>query len=135
MKKEEEIQKLAMQFQSLQNSLQFIKEREAVVLTHIEELQRTKQAIEDLKNIKPNATFIPLGSGNFIKGEIKDTKDIIVGVGGGVAIRKNREDAAEILDSRIKDMDKMLDEISEQAKGIVAQLTEIENKAQEFQKG
>lgn len=135
MKKEEELQQLAVQFQILQANMQLVHEREGIVLKSIEELQKTRQAIEDLNGMKPSSTFIPIGSGNFIKGEIKNTNDIIVGVGGDVAIRRSREDAVEILDSRIKEMENVLNGLSEQEKGIIVQLTEIQNKAEKLQKG
>ena len=134
MSKEEEMQKLAIQYQILEANIRVIEERRQILIRHIEDLQRTKISIEELEHTKTGDAFIPLGNGNFLPGNISDVNNVIVGVGGGVAIKKNRKEAIEILEKRISDMNKIFSELSLEGEKLFAQTSEIQNKVNELQK-
>ena len=56
--------------------------------------------------------FVPVGAGSFVKGELKNTDEIIISIGAGLAVKKDADGAREILTGQkeeLKDsMDKML---------------------------
>ena len=128
------MQKKVIQFQILEANLKALQERSDVLAERIEEIQNTKAAIEELKQVKPTKALIPLGSGNFISGKIEDTEDVIVGVGSGVAIKKKREDAVAILDDNLKELEKSLDDMKNQIMSIALQLERIQEEVEKLQK-
>jgi len=130
----DEMQKKVIQFQILEANLKALQERSDVLAERIEEIQNTKAAIEELKQVKPTKALIPLGSGNFISGKIEDTEDVIVGVGSGVAIKKKREDAVAILDDNLKELEKSLDDMKNQIMSIALQLERIQEEVEKLQK-
>jgi prefoldin alpha subunit len=134
MSKEEEMQKLAVQYQVLQANVRLIEERQQFLLKHLEELQRTKAAIEELEHTKIGDAFVPVGNGNFLFGSVSDTNNVIVGIGGGIAIKKTRKDAVEILEGRLREMNKILSELAVDGERIFSQMNNIQKKADEFQK-
>lgn len=134
MTQNEDLQKKILEFQILDTNLKMLQEKAEMVNQKFEDLQRTKIAIEDLKETKPGKALIPLGSGNFVYGSIENCEDVIVGVGGDVAIKKKREKAIEFLDSRIKDIQNDLNSIIKQSSLFVAQLEKVQQEIESLQK-
>ncbi|MGL6299096.1 MAG: prefoldin subunit alpha, partial [Methanobacteriaceae archaeon] len=61
-------------------------------LSEIEILEATLSEIEEKKNL---STLVPVGAGSFINAEIKNTEEVIMSIGSGVAVSKNITDAKE----------------------------------------
>ncbi|MEM5778419.1 MAG: prefoldin subunit alpha [Candidatus Aenigmatarchaeota archaeon] len=130
----DELQKLVIQFQILEANLKLLQERSEIINEKIEEMQKTKLALEELKQIKLKKALIPLGSGNFILGIIENTENVIVGIGSSVAIKKKREDALKILESNLKELEESSNEITEQIAKIALELEKIQNEIEKLQK-
>jgi prefoldin alpha subunit len=129
----DDVQKKIVQFQILEANLKALQEREELINERLAEIENTKAAIEELKKTKPGKTLIPIGSGNFISGKIDDTEELIIGVGSGVAIKKKREDAAEILDSKFKEFEKDLNELRNHGTTIAFQLAKLQEEIEKSQ--
>ncbi|MEM7820973.1 MAG: prefoldin subunit alpha [Candidatus Aenigmatarchaeota archaeon] len=124
----EETQKKVFEFQLLQAHLQELQQRQQMVAERMAELNRTKAAFEELKTVKAgDSALIPLGGENFVPGKIADTNNIFVGIGGGVAIKKSVDGAAEILDGRISEMEKVADELTTDIQATIAQLARLQS--------
>lgn len=124
--KNQELQQKMFQFQMLQSGVHALQEREEMVLRDIEELKRTKSAIDELDGIKTANAYIPLGSGNFVEGTVSSVKNILIGVGSGVAVKKSKEDALKHLDERIKESEKAIIEIGERGEMLLRQLSKLQ---------
>ena len=129
----DDVQKKIVQFQILEANLKALQEREELINERLAEIENTKAAIEELKKTKPGKTLIPIGSGNFISGKIDDTEELIIGIGSGVAIKKKREDAAEILDSKFKEFEKDLNELRNHGTTIAFQLAKLQEEIEKSQ--
>jgi prefoldin alpha subunit len=129
----DELQKKIIQFQILEANLKTLQEREEILNERILEIENTKAAIEELKKTRPGKTLIPLGSGNFISGKIDDTEEVIVGIGSGVAIKKNREDAVVILDDKFKEFERDLNNLRNQGASIALQLAKLQEEIEKSQ--
>ena len=134
MNKKDDLQKKVIEFQILDTNLKMLQERAEIINQKLEEFYRSKEAMEGLKNTKPNKTLIPLGSGNFIFGSIENCEDVIVEAGGGVAIKKNREDAIKILEGKIKELENSLGEIIKQSSAFVLQIEKVQQEIEDIQK-
>jgi prefoldin alpha subunit len=133
-KKQEEIQKKAVQFQILESNLKMLQERASEIGQRLEEFNKTKEAIEELKAVKPEKAMIPLGSGNFVFGTVENSDEIIVGIGSGVAVKKKREDALKILEAKIKESQDAMNDITKKSQGLIQSLERIQLEIQELQK-
>ena len=129
----DDIQKKIIQFQILEANLKSLQEREELFNERVREIETTKAALEELKQIKPNKTLIPLGSGSFISGKIEDSEDIIIGIGSGVAIKKKRNDAIAFLDFKSKETEKEINNIRNQGSMIALQLAKIQQEVEKEQ--
>ena len=96
------------------------------------EIATTINALEQLSAVKKgDEIWSSLGSLSFVKSDITDTDNVLVGVGAGVVLTKKREQAAEMLKERIKELD-------DADKRIVSEINrfggQIEKSEKEFQK-
>jgi len=134
MDKKEALQKKIIEFQFLDANLKMLQEKAEINNEKLEELQRTKAAIEELKGTKPNKALIPLGSGNFVYGTIESCDNIIVGIGSDIAIKKKREEVLEILDKRIKENENSLKDLINQISAFVLQLEKVQQDIERVQR-
>lgn len=88
-------------------------------LTEVEVLDKT---LDELKEKESVEAFVPLGAGSFMKGEIKNTKEVIMSIGGGVAVAKDIAGAKEVIESQKKELqdtsDKMMSNFQQVTKAI-----------------
>jgi prefoldin alpha subunit len=134
MNKKDDLQKKIVEFQILDTNLKMLQEKAGLVNQKLEDLQRTKIAIEELKDAKPSKALVPLGSGNFVYGSVENCDDIIVGIGSDVAVKKKREKALEFLGSRIKDLENDLNTVLKQSSMFVMQLEKVQQDIENLQK-
>ena len=130
----EEFQKKVIQFQILESNMKALQEKEDELTQRIEEIQGTRTAIEELKQMKPSNALIPLGSGNFVSGKIENTEEVLVGIGSGIAVKRRREDAVIILDDTLKELEKTLDDVKNQIMSIALQLEKLQEELEKLQK-
>ena len=124
---EKEKQSRMIQGYVLQENLRSIEAREEMLIRYLEELHQTKESINELKGAKASDALISMGSTNFVKGKITDTNSVIVNIGGGAAIRKSREEAIEILENRIKEGEKALEQMERQKQIIISNLNKLQS--------
>lgn len=133
MKNEEELRDKALQFQLMQTNVEILQERESMLAQKLEELHRTKLAIEELGLTKKNDAFIPIGSGNFILGKITDLDNILIGIGSSLAIKRNRKDALGIVDDRMEELEKELKDISSHGQDLLMKLMHLQKDIEKLQ--
>jgi prefoldin alpha subunit len=88
-------------------------------------LKDTALAIESIKGIgekNESDTLVPLGMGTFVKTKISSNDKIVLNVGAGVAIEKDREAAINVLESRIKEIEVALNETAAQKQEVASKL-------------
>lgn len=134
MKDSEDLQKKVMEFQILDQNLKMLQERAEFFNQKLEEVRRAKEAVADLGNTKPGKALIPLGGGTFAYGSIENCSDLIIGIGGGVAVKSTSARAMENLDSRAKEIEKDLNEIVKQITIFVSQIERTQRDIEEMQK-
>ena len=129
MNKQDRIQEKAMQFQGLQQRLRGLEQKEQMLLQAIDELERAKLALKDLKKSKGDA-YIPLGANNFVLGEVKENEKVLIAIGAGIAVKKDREEAIKVSDERLKEFqaesDKVMKEIRKMSNELGKIQTDIE---------
>ena len=119
---EEQAQQLLYQLQMLESYFTELSQKES---TLVNVLKDTKSAIDSLNGIgkqKESDTLVPVGMGTFVKTKISSNDKIILNVGAGVAIEKNKEGAVNFLESRIKEIEVALQDTMTQKQHVASQL-------------
>jgi len=134
MTKKEDIQKKIVEFQVLEANLKILQDRTEKLNEKMEEFQSTRMAIEELKETKPNEALIPLGSGIFVTGNVEKSENLIVDIGSGIVLKNSREKVTEIIENKIKELEKDIKNITEQSMFIILRLEKIREDVEKTQK-
>jgi len=119
---QDQAQQLMYQMQVLESYFADFTQRENTLMNVLKD---TTLAIESIKEIgakNESDTLVPLGMGTFVKTKISSNDKIVLNVGAGVAIEKNREAAINVLESRIKEIEVALNETAAQKQEVAAKL-------------
>jgi prefoldin alpha subunit len=130
----DDFQKKIIRFQMMEANLKALQDRAGMLSERVQEIESTKNSIEDLKNVKPSSALIPIGSSTFVHGKIESSDEVIVGIGGGIAVKKKREDAVATLDNALKEMEKNLDEIKVQITNLAFEMEKLQEELERLQK-
>ncbi len=119
---EKEAQQMLHQMQILESYFADFTQRENTLMNVLKD---TTSAIESLKGIseeKESDTLVPIGMGTFVKTKISSDEKIVLNVGAGVAIEKDKDSAINILESRIKEIEVALKETIAQKQDVASKL-------------
>jgi len=128
---EEQAQQLMYQMQMLENYFTELTRKEESLYGMLRE---STLAIESIKSLgeKPELiTLVPLGMGSFVKAKIQSNEKLILNLGAGTAIEKDKDSAVNFLEARIKELEVAIKDTSTQKQQVVANL---EQGKQQFNK-
>ena len=111
---EEQAQALMQQLQALEGYLADILQREESVMRL---LQEASGAIESMKAVGGEAaseTLVPVGMGAFVRAKIEPNQRIILNVGAGASVEQDRESAINYVESRIKELEIVAQQLAAQ---------------------
>ncbi|BDZ69436.1 prefoldin subunit alpha [Methanobacterium ferruginis] len=74
----------------------------------IADLTIAQETLDAIKGKKSPETLVPIGAGSFLITEIKNTDEVIFGLGSGAAVKKNMEDAKESIEEQKKELDNIM---------------------------
>lgn len=133
MTQEEEFQRYATLVEYYKEQLQSIDQQFSYLQAAVMDYNKAKITIEKIGEAKEGTEIlIPIGGGTFSFATVKDTKKILTEVGAGIVLEKNPDEANEILDRRIEDLQKNQEALSNMSKNIQQQLEEVSAKAQQL---
>lgn len=123
---EEKMREKYLQFQAIQQQIEQITHHVELLNQKTAELEVSINAIKELeKTGKDNEMLSSIANGIFLKGELKDNKNLIVNVGAGVTVEKTSSEIMEILEEQKKDIsenileaEKTFNQLQEQAMNI-----------------
>jgi prefoldin alpha subunit len=103
MTKEEEITRNLTLIEYYKQQLESIDMQLQYLQATIAEYQRAKMTVEQLTNIDENSELlIPVGAGTFVNGSLKNASKVLIGIGAGLVVEKNIDEAMTKLDERVK---------------------------------
>ena len=119
---EEQAQQLLYQMQMLEGYLSELSQKEATIVSVIREASSAIQSLKTIDNKTDNETLTPVGLGTFIKTKVVPNEKLILNIGAGIAIEKDKDSAINFLELRLKEMQVALQETSNQKQQISANL-------------
>lgn len=103
----------------------------------ISDLSIAQETLEYIKGKKSPETLVPIGAGSFLITEIKNTEEVIVGLGSGAAVKKSIDDAKESIEDQKKEleavMQKMMTDLQKISDIIVQKSPEAEELIQRLE--
>jgi len=96
------------------------------------EIDRTIQALKEVQTGK--TSLFNLGSGIFIKGEIKEAEKLLVNVGANVFVENTPEEAITFLEEKKKELNEAKEDLIKSMESISNRLKEIDIEAKRLMK-
>jgi len=107
-RREEEIRRALAELQALRELAESMRSRINMVESFINELKAAGEAIKAIRDVGENATIlVPVGGDSFIRAKVEDMSKVLVGVGAGVVLEKDVEDALNYLGERVAELEKI----------------------------
>ena len=119
---EEQAQQLLYQMQMLEGYLSELSQKEGTIMSIIREASSAIQSLKTIDTKTDNETLVPVGLGTFIKTKTVPNEKLILNIGAGIAIEKDKDSAINFLELRLKEMQVALQETSNQKQQISASL-------------
>jgi len=119
---EDQAQQLMYQMQVLESYFSDFTQRENTLMNVLKDTTLAIESIKALGEKTESDTLVPLGMGTFVKTKISSNDKIVLNIGAGVAIEKDKEAAINVLESRIKEIEVALNETAAQKQEVAAKL-------------
>ena len=119
---EEQAQALLQQMQSLEAYLGDLVAREETVMRLLQEATNSVEAMKVMTGNAEHDTLVPLGLGVYAKAKISPDQKMIVNIGAGASIEQNKETAINYIESRIKELEMVLQQLSTQRQEVSMRL-------------
>ena len=119
---DEQTQQLLYQMQTLEGYFSELSQREASISSIIREAASAIRSLKTIDNKADAETLVPLGLGTFVKTKTIPNEKLILNIGAGIAIEKDKDSAINFLELRLKEMQVALQETSNQKQQVAANL-------------
>ena len=111
---EEQAQSLMQQMQALEAFLSDVMQREESVMRLLQEAASAIESIKNLGGDSASETLVPVGLGAYVKAKIEPNQKVVVHIGAGASIEQDRDSAINYVESRIKELEIVLQQLAAQ---------------------
>lgn len=121
-----EMQEKLMIYQLLQQQIENLKQAAAMLERGVMEVEMSKDVLKDLSNVKEdNETFIPIGSGCYVKGRLSRPKSVLAEIGAGVVKEKSVEEVEKMLDEKLVEIRNQERAVAEEMSAVADRMKEL----------
>ena len=106
----------------LEGYLSELSQKETTIVSVIREASSAIHSLKTIDNKTDNETLTPVGLGTFVKTKVVPNEKLILNIGAGIAVEKDKDSAINFLELRLKEMQVALQETSNQKQQIAASL-------------
>ena len=133
MEDQQKLNELINEINAYNQQGELIRQQIELIQSSIAEVDALSNTLDDLNGEKAVEAFVPVGAGSFIKGELKDTDEIIISIGAGYAIKKDAEGAKAIIAGQRKDLEDSLDKMLANLQQVTDIVANLQGQAQQIQ--
>lgn len=133
-KKEQEIQRKSIEFELLRQQSEAIQKQIEEVEMKRNELLIVKQSMNEIKGQSGKDMLVPIGSGVFLKGQLKDDKKILVELGANVVAEKNVKEADKLIEKQLQEIENIQNNMREELIRCVSEIQRLEPELVEYYK-
>jgi prefoldin alpha subunit len=101
--------------------------RQVTVSKLMEEARLASNTIQNITSESDVDSLMPIGIGVYVKTTVPPIKKLLVNLDAGVAIEKNREDALNYVESRIKEYEVAARQLEAQRQEIAMRINQLQS--------
>ncbi len=116
-----------IEYQILNNQIRQFSNQLSALDQQIQELKIIENGLIELKKNKEGSSLlIPIGSGVFVEGELKNNKDVLLNVGTGIVVKKSFDEMREILTKQILETESVMQQLEMEAMQMTGKMKELQ---------
>jgi len=124
-KSEEEIRKISVELRLLEQTAETLQSRLSMLNAVAQDLTYANMTLESLEKEKENSeVLVPIGGTSYIRTKLDNPNQIIVGIGAGVSVEKTRQEAKDVINKRLEDLQKARTSTQQQFAQIAERINE-----------
>ena len=123
---EQRINELIQQSRILEAYMNDIMTRQVTVSKLMEEARLASTTIQNITSDSEVESLMPVGIGVYVKTTVPPIKKLLVNLGAGVAVEKNREDTLNYVEARIKEYEVAARQLEAQRQEIAMRMDQIQ---------
>lgn len=136
---EEKLQRMILELKVLEAYYNELTAKETLLARAILDSRATAEALKSVPEGSDSEILVPIGAGVLMKIQSPKTDRLLLNLGAGVVVERNKEDVLNYLNTRINELETALSSIgaqkSELENKINAQRAEVNNLAARLQTG
>ena len=123
---EQRINELVQQSRILEAYMNDIVAKESTAMRLIEEARLASSAMNNLTARDQSESLVPVGIGVYVRALIPPVDRVLVNVGAGISIEKNKQDTLNYIESRIKEFETASSQLAGQKQQIELRMAQIQ---------
>jgi prefoldin alpha subunit len=123
---EQRINELVQQSRILEAYMNDIVAKESTAMRLIEEARLASSAMNNITAGDQSESLVPVGIGVYVRALIPPVDRLLVNVGAGISIEKNKQDALNYIESRIKEFETASRQLAGQKQQIELRMAQIQ---------
>ncbi|WP_394325413.1 prefoldin subunit alpha [Methanobrevibacter arboriphilus] len=88
MEDQQKLDEMVNELNLYKNQAEVLQQQVEAIQASLAEVETLESTLEDIKEENSLEALVPVGAGSFMNAEIKNTNEIIMSIGAGVAIKK-----------------------------------------------
>jgi prefoldin alpha subunit len=123
---EQRINELVQQSRILEAYMNDIVAKESTAMRLIEEARLASSAMNNITAGDQSESLVPVGIGVYVRALIPPVDRLLVNVGAGISIEKNKQDTLNYIESRIKEFETASRQLAGQKQQIELRMAQIQ---------
>jgi prefoldin alpha subunit len=112
MEDRQRLEALVNELNTYQSQAEVLQQQIETLNATISELSVAMDTLSTVKGEDNKETLVPIGAGSFLITELKNTDEVIIGLGAGVAVKKKIEDAKVTIVEQKTELEELRDKMS-----------------------
>ncbi|MBU0898490.1 MAG: prefoldin subunit alpha [Nanoarchaeota archaeon] len=124
--KQQDMQEKVLMYQLMQNHIEQLRQQLMAVEREFLEIDGTINAVETISTNKiDNDSFVPLGTGCFVKSSINSKNNFLINIGAGIFVNKKTAEAVEFLEEMKTEREKLLNKIKNEFDSTMGKINDV----------
>ncbi len=132
---QDKLQSLLTQIGSYRELIRVLQQQISNLVEARSELSMTLNFLKNMRQLKPDTeVLIPVGSGALVPGRLTTVEKVLVEIGSGVVVEKSAEEAVQVIENRIKEVDETVGRLQKDIADIQEKIEAIRPEAEQLMK-
>jgi prefoldin alpha subunit len=112
---EEEVQEDLMRLEAYRNQLNALLQQYQILRASRSEHERARESLEGIERTESDAELLlPLGGEAYVRGSVDRQASVLIGIGSGIVVERNRAQVTELLAERLGRIDQAIHDVEGQ---------------------